>query len=109
MTYPTRPVFDTSGADARANRAESAVQALETRLDRAMMTVEAMWTIMRDKLGVTNEELVERIVDLDLTDGILDGKERKPPLECPSCSRRISRRFPRCMYCGVEIQHDPFA
>ena len=95
-------------ASGAAHRAQSKVEQLETRLDRALMTMEAMWTLMSERLGITDDELQERIVEIDLTDGILDGRVRRPAAECHACKRRIPRRFTRCMYCGVEIEQDPF-
>lgn len=92
-----------------AQRARNDVAELESRLDRSLLACEAMWTILRDKLGVTDVELVERINDIDLSDGKLDGKVRKEAVSCPKCSRTISRRFPKCMYCGQPLVHDPFA
>ena len=99
----------TASAEAAANRAQSKSDDLEQRHDRALLTMEAMWSLLRDKLGVTDDALVERIVDLDLSDGVLDGKVRRPPLECTACKRTTSRRFPRCLYCGAAVAHDPFA
>ena len=55
----TAPQGDTSGAGARADRASRCVEDLEARLDRALLTMEAMWTLLRDKLGVTDDELGE--------------------------------------------------
>ena len=63
---------------------------------------------LRERLGVTDAELVGKIEELDLMDGQLDGKLRKPPLQCPDCDRIIPRKFSRCLYCGIEIQPDPF-
>ena len=83
--------------------------AMEARLDSALLVCEAMWTLLRDKVGVTDEDLIKRINDLDLSDGKLDGKVRKPPVSCPKCQRTIARRMPKCMYCGQPIMHDPFA
>jgi hypothetical protein len=77
-------------------------------LDRALLTIEAMWTLLRERLKVTDEELARRIVELDESDGILDGKVRRPPKDCPHCQRRIPGRFPRCLYCGELIPPDPF-
>jgi len=91
-----------------ARRARTEVQELEARLDKALLASEAMWTIMRDKLGLDDVQLVERINDIDLSDGKLDGKVRKPVVTCPKCRRKISLRFPQCMYCGQPIVHDPF-
>ena len=104
---PVQP--ESSTADAAAGRAQRKAEDLETRLERALLTMEAMWTLLRDKLDTTDDELIERIVEIDLSDGILDGKARRPALECGSCSRKIPRRFARCLYCGAEIEHDPFA
>ena len=98
-----------AGSDPAAQQAGSAVEHLAARLDRALLTMEAIWTIVRDCFGVTEEELADRIVDLDLTDGLLDGKIRRPALECLACSRRIPRRLSRCMYRGVEVLNDPFS
>ncbi len=97
-----------AGAAKTAKAARTDARDVEDRLDRALLACEAMWSILRDKLGVTDIELVERINDIDLSDGELDGKTRKPAVTCPKCGRKIAQRFPKCMYCGQPIVHDPF-
>ena len=97
-----------SQASGAASRAQSKAEQAEVRLERALMTMEAMWTLMSERLGITDDELQERIVEIDLTDGILDGRVRRPAAECHACKRRIPRRFTRCMYCGVDVEKDPF-
>jgi hypothetical protein len=109
MTHSTVGAQDAARAEGTARRVGTDVIELEARLDRTVLACEAMWTILRDKLGVTDEQLIERINDVDLSDGQLDGKVRKTPASCPSCGRTISRKFPKCMYCGQAIVHDPFA
>lgn len=100
---------DAARAGAAASRARHKAESVEARLDRALLACEAMWTILRDKLNVTDLELVQRMNDLDLSDGRLDGKVRKTPVACPKCGKAIARRFPKCMYCGQPVVHDPFA
>ncbi len=85
------------------------VEDLEVRLDRALMACEAMWSLLRDKLGLTDLELLDRINEVDLSDGQLDGKVRKTAVSCPSCGRTIATRFSKCMYCGQAVTHEPFA
>ncbi len=91
-----------------ARDAKRGVAELGAQLERTSLACEAMWTILRDKLGVTDVELIERINEIDLSDGKLDGKVRKSAVACPSCGRTIARRFPKCIYCGQAIVHDPF-
>lgn len=100
---------DVAQAQGTARRVGTNVKELEIRLDRTLLACEAMWTILRDKLGVTDQELVDRINEIDLSDGKLDGKVRKTAVACPTCKRTIGSRFPQCMYCGQPIVHDPFA
>lgn len=100
---------DAAQARTDAGTAKRGVDSLEVRLDRALLACEALWSLVRERLNVTEVELVQRINDLDLTDGRLDGKVRKTAVSCPSCGRTIARRFPKCMYCGQAVVHDPFA
>ena len=72
-----------------ADRATAKADGLEQRLERALMTMEAMWSLLRDRLGVTDEELAQRIVELDESDGYLDGKVRREPLQCTHCERTV--------------------
>lgn len=99
---------NTAEAAQTARAAQADVRELEMQLSRAMLACEAMWSILRDKLGVTDVDLVERVNQLDLSDGKLDGKVRLTPASCPKCGRTISQRFPKCMYCGQAIVHKPF-
>ncbi len=99
-----------SAADAagQARRARSDTAGIETRMDRVVLAVEALWSLLRDKVGITEDELAARMNEIDLSDGKLDGKVRKGAVSCPKCSRPISRRLPKCIYCGQAIVHDPF-
>ena len=99
---------NTGAAEASADRASRSAEAVGDRLERALLTMEAMWTLLRERLGASDAELVDRIVEIDLSDGILDGKVRRPALDCHACKRKIPHRFPRCMYCGADVQRDPF-
>ena len=100
---------DASDASREAGVARRQSNELENRLNRTLLACEAMWSLMRGKLSLTDEELVRRINDIDLSDGKLDGKVRKQAVACPKCNRTISPRFPKCLYCGQAIVHDPFA
>lgn len=100
---------ETDAAAANARRARQSADELELRLERAMLANEAMWSLLREKLHLTDVDLAQRINEIDLSDGTLDGKVRKSAVSCPKCQRAIARRFNKCMYCGQMVVQDPFA
>ncbi len=104
-----RAQVEAAGASREARAAQTSASDLEDRLERALMACEALWSLVRDKLELIDLQLIDRINELDLSDGKLDGKVRKTAVTCPSCNRTIARRFPKCMYCGQAVVHDPFA
>jgi hypothetical protein len=98
------------GGSSDGRRALSHSEALEARCDRLAVLCEAMWTLLRDQLNLTDEQLLDRINEVDLTDGRLDGKvERGSAITCHKCNRNVARKFAKCMYCGEPLAHDPFA
>jgi hypothetical protein len=96
-------------ADRNADRSHARAETVDQRLDRALLTMEAMWTLLRERLHVTDEQLAQRIAEVDESDGILDGKVRRALANCPHCKKTIPSRFPRCLYCGEAVAPDPFA
>jgi hypothetical protein len=69
----------------------------------------AMWTILRDKLGVTDQELERKVCELDMLDGVQDGKLTAGPWTCAACKRPNTPRRLACMYCGQErAKSSPF-
>ena len=80
----------------------------QDRIDRLTLVCNAMWSLMSEVTGLSDEQLEERIKDLDLSDGRLDGKVRASVKQCPSCDRPLSNKHTTCMYCGSEIEADPF-
>lgn len=104
--------LDTGASTARseAASARSEVAALSLEVERLLMITEALWTILQEKHGFDDDELVRRIVMIDMRDGKLDGKVAPTaPSKCPKCERTLFKHRPRCLYCGEPIALDPFA
>ncbi len=83
-----------------ADRADRSVRSLEDKLDKLTLVCLAMWSLMQDKTGVTEDELLERLKMLDLMDGVADGKATRIVAKCPKCNRTMSPRHKKCLYCG---------
>ena len=93
----------TAGLDRQhAERAERKVKHHERRLDKLTLVCMALWSLLQEKTGLTEEDLLERIRQIDMADGVQDGKAKKQIAKCPSCNRTMSPRHGRCLYCGAE-------
>ncbi|MCJ8329490.1 MAG: hypothetical protein HRT89_21410 [Lentisphaeria bacterium] len=79
---------------------------LEDRMSKLVLINQAMWEIMSEKLGVSNDELNAKVNEIDLRDGIKDGVGRPAPLDCPECDSKICMKFNRCLFCGYELDEE---
>lgn len=83
---------------------------LQDRIDKLLLINMAMWSILEEKLGITEADLAQRVQDIDLRDGTLDGRPPQAAAVCKACNRPISRRHQRCLYCGGQTgAGSPFA
>ena len=96
------------GASTEAHSTEIRVRALEDSLARTLMICEAMWELVRDKGGLTDADLFAKIEEVDLRDGVLDGKNHVKTVPCPQCQRTVSTRHARCLYCGYGFAKSTF-
>ena len=95
--------------EAKATRAEWDVRAMTDRLDRLSLICSAMWQLVKEKTDLTEEDLMRRVQELDLADGVADGKITKKVRRCSSCDRVMNPRHEHCLYCGqIMVSTDIF-
>ena len=92
-------------------RIESATLTLETlkrqiadafdRIDHANLVTIALWELIAERLGLTVEQIRARVSDIDLRDGVHDGRYGGDVPCCTGCGRQIRPKRTRCMYCGL--------
>jgi hypothetical protein len=87
-------------ANAMGGPGGHAVTALDERVDRLLMVIEAMWSLLKEN-GYTDEQLAARIKDLDESDGSADGRRQAAPITCRSCESKVPAGLPRCQICGT--------
>jgi hypothetical protein len=73
------------------------------RVDQLLLVCAAMWELVKEKTGITEEELINRVAILDAKDGVADGKLTQTPVKCPKCNRVVSGKHSRCLYCGNQL------
>lgn len=92
--------------DQRETRGQAVDLAKE--VDRLALICEALWTLVKERLDLTDDELMGEIARLDLSDGRADGRKAKAPTACSKCGRMNSRRHDFCIYCGKLLRTKPF-
>jgi hypothetical protein len=88
----------------------SQIDLLQLEIERLLMVTEALWILLRDQHGFTDELLIQKVQEIDLRDGRRDGRVAKePPMKCPQCGKAIGARRPICIFCGAASPVSPFA
>ena len=96
-------------ASAKASAVRTDLRFLKMDVEKLLMITEALWTVMKEQHGYSEEDLVREVQKIDLRDGKLDGKVAKQePSACPSCGRTLIGDRPMCLYCGTAIAKHPF-
>jgi len=110
--YRTDPLAGAMAAEARtqASSAASKVAALEEDVNHLLMIVESLWDILKKQHSFDDSELLNRVAEIDMRDGKLDGKTKKAAVpDCRHCGRKMMGRKPICIYCGKPTLRDIFA
>lgn len=111
MLYQRTVEAERKAGEARidARSASSDVHAVRDDLQRLLLLNRAMWELLRERTGCTDDDLMRKVTELDLQDGVRDGKLAVARRSCTACGRPLSRRHSRCMYCGaVDAGASPF-
>jgi len=96
-------------SSARNSEAMKSVEEMKGQIERLLLITEALWKILKEQHGFSDEELIKQIALIDLADGNLDGRKAPtPPQPCPHCQRMLVKHRPRCLYCGELVASDPF-
>lgn len=82
----------------------SRIRDLEYDIGRLKLLNQALWELLKEKVKVSEAELEKRISDIDLRDGVADGRITDVALKCPTCGRISSSKHWKCLYCGQEFE-----
>ena len=86
----------------RTTETAGSVRELEERLDHLTLACMAVWSLLQETTKLTEEDLMERVKQIDLADGKQDGKLKLGVSKCAQCGRVMSQRHIRCLYCGAD-------
>jgi len=94
-----------------AQRAQNQTEQLRRDVERLLLITEAMWTLLKEQHGYTDEKLVQLMTQVNLRDRQPDGPGAKAAAEsCSRCGRTLVKNLAACMYCGQPVVlKNPFA
>lgn len=98
-----RGAGETARAESRASQAIDQMVSVEMKLNTITLACQAMWELLQESQGLTNEQLQQKMEEVDLRDGKLDGRISPVVETCTQCGRKTSRRRSNCLYCGEPL------
>lgn len=61
-------------ADLKASIAQVNIQHLESQVQTLALANQAMWELLSKQIGITEKDLLNKMSEIDMRDGVLDGK-----------------------------------
>lgn len=92
-----------STAQFSADSAQIRIDRLEQKVDALSLACMAMWEFLAREQGLTIVELERKIEEIDLRDGIRDGKLNPYATKCKACGHRLNPKRSDCFYCGEKL------
>jgi hypothetical protein len=85
---------------AREQAAVRVATELEEKVNRLALICRAMFELLQQTSGLSEDQLKAKIQEIDLRDGQADGRMTPQGKRCPKCDAMMSPRFGRCLFCG---------
>jgi hypothetical protein len=95
-------ISDVQAARTHDQVARDAAYGLEEKVDRLALICCALFELLQESSGVSDEQLRKKIAEIDRRDGEQDGRITPRAKQCPKCSAMMSPKFGRCLFCGHE-------
>ena len=90
---------DAADGALQANLVDGHVGRLEARLDELVILCRALWSLVQEQTGLTDEALLQRVQEIGRQE-VPAGGQANQGVPCPQCRRPMPRNG-RCLYCGA--------
>jgi len=90
-------------AKLEAGQHTARIRELERALHRTLLINQALWELIRGRLDLTDADLIAKMSEIDLRDGVRDERMTPRPTRCPACDRLFSGKHVQCIYCGTAV------
>lgn len=80
------------------------IHKLQKQVAKLRLVCQAMCELLCEQTGMDHETIMERVVNIDLRDGKLDGQMGAVERECSGCGRVVRSDRANCFYCGHKLE-----
>ena len=95
--------MDRSTSPPSSEELESRLESVDSRLQQVTMRLEAVCELLVARGAVGEAELLEKLREIDLRDGIEDGRNVAPQVQvCGKCGRTRVGEHRFCAHCGSD-------
>ena len=93
-------------AERASENAGRVAHILDARIDGLALTCQALFEILESQIGITEEQLAQKMEEIDMRDGTKDGPITPANKVCSKCGRRASPTRAECLYCGGLLENE---
>ena len=98
------------GTDLSQRRTDGDVAELARQIRKIALVNQALYELLKERTGISDEELRRKIDEIDKRDGTADGKLSPKPVMCPKCGHIVTAGTLSCQSCGAKVAPKyPFA
>ncbi|MDB5340443.1 MAG: hypothetical protein JWN70_6062 [Planctomycetaceae bacterium] len=88
-------------AEKKAFQVEDQLRVLSARFEHLTLVTQTLWELLAQHGNLTQEQMFDKMQEIDLRDGEANCKIGKPTFLCNNCGHRVSATFEVCIYCGA--------
>ena len=95
-------IDDVQASSGRDRVARDTAFGLEEKMDRLALICCALFEVVQESSGISEEQLRKKIAEIDMRDGEQDNRITPRAKKCPKCDAMMSPKFHRCLFCGYK-------
>lgn len=77
---------------------------MRSQIDTLTLANQAMWELLSERHGLTEHDLRQKMEEVDLRDGKLDGKLTRTEIkQCNECGHKVGKHRENCYWCGANL------
>lgn len=90
-------------SDSSLRRTSLDLDDLARQVRKMALVNQALYELLKERTGISDEDLRRKISEIDLRDGAADGKLDASPLRCPKCQSAVTVGALSCQTCGATV------